>query len=453
MEVVLRRMALGLFYAAIVLAIVPFGAVFPMPLYVSVVLGAVALCLAGLVYVPAGRHAGWLVVAPLLLVAASFAYVWWQTACGVPAGWGSDFWILLEPLGGAQCQPISAIGQASWQILPQLIAAPVLFATGIILFAHGEATRPLDVLTWIGFGFAAVGLVNFLFFPDILLVVEKVAYRDSLTGFFVNRNTAGTFLGVALILSLLTSGRVIGGAADVAMWQQMLAVVIPLTIAVALMLTRSRASIACTGVALTLFLVLHWWQLVEAAQRLVRLSRVEGRIIVAVIAALAVFLLVAAAGPRLAQGVEDDPRLCVYASLLPAIADGWPFGHGLGSFQLTYPTYRPVECGIYGTWELAHNVYLEAAYTMGLFGCFFVLACLVGALWMPVTQIWSRSRSQMASTALCIGILLCLHSAVDFSLQIPGMAAYTAAVMSTLTAILLRRGKDHEIFDDDDTLD
>ncbi len=42
------------------------------------------------------------------------------------------------------------------------------------------------------------------FFPDSLLLTAKTAYLDSLTGVFVNRNTAGSLLGVAsLILATL----------------------------------------------------------------------------------------------------------------------------------------------------------------------------------------------------------------------------------------------------------
>jgi hypothetical protein len=51
-------------------------------------------------------------------------------------------------------------------------------------------------------GYAVFGILQDLFLPEQLLFVAKKYYRGNLTASFVNRNTAGTFFGVAFLLNL-----------------------------------------------------------------------------------------------------------------------------------------------------------------------------------------------------------------------------------------------------------
>ncbi|MGO8388838.1 1,4-beta-xylanase, partial [Rhizobium johnstonii] len=77
------------------------------------------------------------------------------------------------------------------------------FLTGLLLCDTDQRARKVLTGLWLTAGIIAVfGLLQFLLFPNILIVVEKRAYLDSLTAVFVNRNTAATFLGLGTLLML-----------------------------------------------------------------------------------------------------------------------------------------------------------------------------------------------------------------------------------------------------------
>ncbi len=141
------------------------------------------------------------------------------------------------------------------------------------------------------------------------------------------------------------------------------------------------------------------------------------------------------------QGV-DEARLCVYASTLKAIGENWRFGTGFGTFESVFPIYREAGCGSFGSIFLrAHNIYLEGALGLGaVFAPILIggLAHVIGNLRHGIRR---RRRMRLASTlGLGAVALVALHGLVDFSLQIPGMAAYFAAYLAAVTTISLGGG-------------
>lgn len=74
------------------------------------------------------------------------------------------------------------------------------FMAGLVIFDTDE--RAAKMLRWfaIGGGWLALGsIVQFLLFPEMLGFIQKRFYLGSLTGLFVNRNTAATFFGLILL--------------------------------------------------------------------------------------------------------------------------------------------------------------------------------------------------------------------------------------------------------------
>lgn len=74
------------------------------------------------------------------------------------------------------------------------------FIAGLVIFDTNE--RAAKALRWfaIGGGWLALwSIMQFLFFPEMLGFIQKRFYLDSLTGLFVNRNTAATFFGLILL--------------------------------------------------------------------------------------------------------------------------------------------------------------------------------------------------------------------------------------------------------------
>ena len=147
-----------------------------------------------------------------------------------------------------------------------LAAAPAL-AAPFLAFAVAlaccqtdeEALRLWRGLAYFGAVYAAFGIVQEVFWPDQLLLEPKQFYLGDLTASFVNRNTAGTFFGVALLLNLallFADLRVVRLArlARQGKWSGRSAALLVhlfavLDCAAALFLTRSRGAIGATLIA------------------------------------------------------------------------------------------------------------------------------------------------------------------------------------------------------------
>jgi hypothetical protein len=161
-----------------------------------------------------------------------------------------------------------------------------------------------------------------------------------------------------------------------------------------------------------------------------------------VLVALALFVIVQLFGGRTLlraeiQGVGDT-RYCIMPGILSAIANQFPFGAGLASFENVFPAYRDPDCGLYGMWNRAHNVYLEGLFTFGI--VFVVLAGTAIVMLARFLIIGLKKRRGLRfapETGVSALLLIVVHSAFDFSLQISGMAVILSALMAPLVTISL----------------
>jgi O-antigen ligase len=126
--------------------------------------------------------------------------------------------------------------------------------------------------------------------------------------------------------------------------------------------------------------------------------------------------------------------------VIDAIKDNPWFGTGFGTFEQVFPVYRDPECGLSGLWDRAHNVFLEGSLGLGLPFAVVVLFGLVYLLSIFLIGYRTRQRFQIVPVAgMGILLLVVLHSMVDFSIQIPGVAAYVAAALGAAVSISLAR--------------
>jgi O-antigen ligase len=129
------------------------------------------------------------------------------------------------------------------------------------------------------------------------------------------------------------------------------------------------------------------------------------------------------------------------SSTIDAIKDNLIFGTGFGAFRDVFPVYRDSDCaGIFGVWDRAHNFFLEGWLGLGLP---FVAALAIGYLALVgvfIRGIRIRRKFRCVPVmGLAALILASLHSIVDFSLQIPGVGVYFAAVISATATVSLGR--------------
>ncbi|MBB4338799.1 O-antigen ligase [Rhizobium leguminosarum] len=105
-----------------------------------------------------------------------------------------------------------------------------------------------------------------------------------------------------------------------------------------------------------------------------------------------------------------------------------------------FSAYRDPACGIFGIFDRAHNFYLEGFLGLGiLFPITAVLtfSVLARVFWRGLAQ--RRRLRHYVLLGLAATVLVALHAAVDFSLQIPGFAVFYAAFLSAVVAISLGR--------------
>lgn len=357
-------------------------------------------------------------------------------------------WEYVRTLVGSVDGAVSVIPE---QTRADIIAwSPVLtFILALHLFnRRTEAFLLIRILSHLVMGVAVISLVQFFFTPMIVGFETKTAYVGSLTGFYINRNSAGTFFGIGIVITVglmafhlrnsrpsevfrktLTPDRLTGSERaalylSVGMMMEIFA----------LAATQSRGATVATFVALV---YLTW--IFSRGGRSVNQTRIRWArfaIVSGLISIISVIVAQEAIYRFNAQSV-DQARLCTYASTWQAVRDNWPWGAGFGSFAAVFPAYRSPQCsGIEGIWDAAHNSYLEGA--LGL-GAWFVVVVVVAyaALGWAFTVGLRERRSHRFAPAIGIAALLLagLHSLIDFSLQIPGNALFLAALLAACVTI------------------
>lgn len=437
---------------AVVLAtIIPYGAVSPSWFYAAAFMNG--LVFAATLAIPF-RNMDLLrvyrtAVVVLLLV---IAYLVFQSAHLPGNAFAHSIWETVRSPLGVAGGTISVNPAGTLASIP-LIVHPFLIFMGVLVLhqTNEPAVSCWKQLCFIGAAIAAFGLLQYFVFPDKLLFEQKLHYLDSVTGTLVNRNSAATLFGVA---ALMIAAMLVRQFGELRMYEppgddepqdarehQVLLLFYAglfIVVLVALFLTHSRGGLIASFPPLLLLAAWFGYSLLPTgAWRGFRFG-------IAAAAATGLVFLFTVLGARslfrIEQGGTDDNRWCVYQSTIAAIRDNLWLGTGFGTFEQVFPIYRDPECGISGLWDRAHNSFLEGYLGMGVpfaIALLFVVGYLVTIF---VSGYGARRRYRIVPlTGVAILILILLHSGVDFSLQIPGVAAYVAAALGAAVAISLAR--------------
>lgn len=312
--------------------------------------------------------------------------------------------------------------------------------------------RFVQIVLGVNLAVTAFCMVQYVASPQSLLWADKHHYLGAFTGTFINPNTAATHFGFLLLMALSLSLRQLERVdlyrylffqrsrrvRDRSHVRMLTAYALATFVFVlALLLTKSRAGILSSLAGVAGFVAVSAF---FALRRRVSAFRALG---ISVLSVLGVVTVFAAFGERFLlrlqdQGLAEAGRLCTYVSTWNAIKDGSWWGAGLGTFQDVFPAYRSPSCGLYGYWEMAHSVFLEAWLGLGIG----FLAC-VAFVYYHLIKAYARGarvRRRFRFVPLgCLGLLLILtlHSLVDFSLQVPGFSLAAAAVLGAGAAVAL----------------
>jgi O-antigen ligase len=207
----------------------------------------------------------------------------------------------------------------------------------------------------------------------------------------------------------------------------------------ALLLTRSRGGILSSLIGVAVFSGVFLFSTLRRGKSVLMSAALTATALLAG----AVWFVVHSGGlsRRLEiEGLTDEARLCVYGATWRAINDNFWGGTGLGTFQDILTSYRLPGCKLYGYWDMAHNVFLEGWLGLGVvfLGC--VAVTYYRLLWVYTHGMRERHRFRFVPLlSLCLLVVVTLHSLVDFSLQIPGVAIPVAAMLGAGCAISLGR--------------
>lgn len=374
---------------------------------------------------------------PFLL---AILYAFLQIVPWTPRAWHNPLWAqtaayLDAPYHGM----ISLDGQSTLDDIMRLMGYGALFvlAWGLGL-ARDQARRILKVLLWTITACAAYGLlVQFLGLKSVLWF-HKWAYLDYVTGPFINRNNFATYVGFGLIIcSVLLFARLkpalnsdfsrmematrLMRALFAESWAYLVAGAVLLT---ALVLTGSRAGVGST--VLGLLTVGTMLVLREASRR-------TAPLLLVVSAGLAVIAILFLSGEEVIDRALDtsfatEERQNVYALTMTGISDRLWSGHGLGTFDPAFAMYR--DAALQHSWDKAHNVYLETMFELGVPAALLLFLAVgwVAASCARGYFLRHRDRNYTLAATGCTVIAI-VHSAFDFSLQIPAVAATFAMLL------------------------
>jgi O-antigen ligase len=314
----------------------------------------------------------------------------------------------------------------------------------VIFFAAWRAAREgqsarllLQAIGWIGAIYAVYGIIVYSIGNGTILWLHKWAYREDLTGTFVNRNSFATFLGLTLVCNLAAFSELFARRIDTSsrrtkilsafesIFSQGLWIALRIiVIGGALLLTHSRGGAISTLIALTVVSLL-----ISRAPSF----RGAWRTPLVVATILVVCLVGVAGGAGLLARFETtaiaaDGRATVYVETMQAIKEHPIFGTGLGTFQFVYPTYQTPD--ITAFYDLAHDDYLENTLDLGIPAALLFFASLALLAVQCMKGVFGRRRDAIyPGIALAATLLVGAHAVVDFSLQIPAVAAIYAAIL------------------------
>ena len=394
----------------------------------------------------------------LALVVSPWGAGTWRTLSG-PARLMVLFFCLMPLL---QLVPLPP---ALWQALPgRSLAVQTLTAAGVagewrpLTMAFGPTFRTALVFLWLAalllaalqlssrelrrifmlllaFGLlnVAIGVVQVVSNSTMLIFYPGFAGRF-LTGLFANKNHTGLFIAMTFLFGYAALYGRQG-------WERRgITLVVPLglVLLIALLATFSRAGLVF-GVAAIAFLVV-----LSSGHRLRKGMR--WLLIAAPLGLAGLFAIVSStdlASRTMSrfENVGEDLRWSIWEWSWPLVVQYFPVGSGIGSFTLIYPSHEQLDWVMPVYVNHVHNDYLEQLIEVGI-AAPISWALILFALWRPVRTAWAERGTQSGRLAL-VGaaalFLIAVHSAFDYPLRRPAIAAVAMVALASVLRIEDRR--------------
>jgi O-antigen ligase len=383
---------------------------------------------------------------PFAMALAALCFGFIQVLPWAPSAVAHPIWTMASSALGHQTA--SSISMNPWRSLTELVKlityAQIAFLALWFAKNPSRAQRLLDVLIFSGAAYATYGLCLAFFHSSQFEVFYSVPDPGSVvSGPFVNRNSYATYMGLVALCAVARlverSAHAVSNRQD---WRRTILALLhflfgrgtPLLFAAVLVLstliaTGSLAGFLATLLALATMLVISG---VFATGR----QALGWTLFAAVLLVAGGMALFAVNGGEIqsrlntiaASGMNEETRVMLWNSAQRMIGSSPYFGLGLGTFENAYPLYA--DSMLPFTMDKAHNDYLELAAGWGLPAALAWWAALAWVVILCARGYIVRHRNRIFPL-LGVGasVLVGAHEAVDFSLQIPAIAATYAAIL------------------------
>ncbi len=374
----------------------------------------------------------------LMVVAGLFVAVeLWAALTLLPLG---GPWV--APQWGAAGEPgaITLDRYATAREMIKLGGLACMFTAGLWFTAARASGRALAAVALCMTIYAAWAIFDFNTSPGVLFGEAKAYHQTRLTASFLSANTAGGLFGAcgamffALGLETLFLSRY-----DFRLERRLFAFVpwAAATIAClgALMLTASRGALGST------LFVMICASAAAAGAAVVRSVRQASIRWTTLAVAAAITLAGATAAPYLARGKLAERfnngvdgfggRIDLIPTFFPPIQDRPWEGHGLGTFRSVAAAITQPD-NFAGLWDVgaAHNIIVQWLLEGGGIGAGLMFATVAVILALLCRKSVRRSGSaRVARAVLAFTVVLLLHNMVDYSLQLPSVAALWALLL------------------------
>jgi O-antigen ligase len=416
----------------------------------------VALCWAAWALSLAGGRNAWVaslgpVLVPLVLVLAVLSWALVQMLPVVPASWAHPAWAAAEgALGAAAAGTISI---DPWLTGSELLKLVSYFMAGWLAYVLALRSKTAKLLVnaviAIGAFYALYGFALAFAGADQAGMYYSVPHLKSfVSGPFMLHNSFAAFCGLAAltaIVRLAVEGRgfldgSVGFAGQLqAACRFALGRGFPLSMAAMLCFAGVTVSASRAGFAAT---VCGLFAVALASLPLLRSRTAKAWTAGAMAGGIAGLLCLFAAGGDtltsrfvllLDTGGGDEIRLALWDAARRMIAASPWLGFGLGGFQDSYPLYETRLLPF--VMDKAHSDYLELAAGLGLPAAIALWTALLWLVALCLRGVFARRRNRgFPLIGLGAGVLIGVHSAVDFSLQLPAVALLFAVLLGVCCA-------------------
>lgn len=391
-------------------------------------------CLRGRSQVALGPERLWLPALPFCL-----ALLWGllQTLPVLPQSWAHPLWAdAAAALGRPLPLTVSPDPDGGRNAVLRLLAYGGVFLLAAQLGRRGQrAAWALKAAALALVAYSVHALATHALGVERLLWIPKWAYVGDATGTFVGRAAFGAFAGIGVLLCLAHAVAALQPA-----WpgmrrseriERFLQTGAPwlagaLVALLAVLASHSRGALLATGLGCAVLL---------AACTIGRLVKVRhAAVLTLVVAVLAGGALVLGGQVTLKRMAGEGDMIGDRPNLLrltvTAIGDAPLRGHGLGAFLDAFRPYRDLTFPRDVIYDYAHNTWAETIMELGWPAGLCLLAAPTLAVAVCAWGLRRRQRNQIyPAMAVAVAALLGAQGLVDFTVQIPALAALLAYLL------------------------